>query len=95
MPIPQNITREPILKAIQHVDLHGVRRGRNSQINQFVHIEIRYPPNFIISLANKYANGTELEPNEGGSVFFDSDEAVEYLVKKGFQCIRLDKNIDE
>jgi len=42
-----------------------------------------YPPKFAISLANKYANGTELAPDG----FHGGDETNNFLKSRGFEII--------
>jgi len=64
--IPNNIARDHILKAIQESDRNGIPKGRNSKKFKLVFEEKAYPPKYVISLANKYANGVELEPSDFG-----------------------------
>jgi hypothetical protein len=42
-----------------------------------------YPPKFAISLANKYANGTELAHDD----FHGGDETNNFLKSRGFELI--------
>jgi biotin operon repressor len=55
--IPQNITKEHILKAIQEIDKNGVPEERLSTKYYLQYNGKNYPPKYTISLANKYANG--------------------------------------
>ncbi len=64
--IPDNIARNHILKAIQEIDRDSIPKGRNSKKFKLVFDEKAYPPKYVISLANKYANGEELEPSDFG-----------------------------
>ena len=66
--IPNNITKEHLEKAIEEVERDGVRKGRQSSTYNLIHNGKYYPPKLIISIANRYANGEELDPNgfEGG-----------------------------
>ena len=66
MMIPDNIARNHILKAIQEIDREGIPKGRNAKKFKLVFDEKAYPPKYVISLANKYANGEELEPSDFG-----------------------------
>jgi hypothetical protein len=59
--IPENIKREHILKAIEEVDRSGVPLERNSEKYDLEYNRRTYPPKYIVSLANKYANNNELD----------------------------------
>lgn len=59
----KQITKEHILKAIQEIDNEGVRPGRNSSTYDLIYNDKPYPPKLILSIANKYATGKELEHN--------------------------------
>ncbi len=61
--VPDNITKEHILKAIEEIDSEGVRSGRQSSTYDLEYNEKSYPPKLVVSLANKYANGEELDHN--------------------------------
>ena len=87
--IPGNIRTEHILKAIQEIEKVGVRGGRSSR-KFLLGVEGKeYPPKYVISLANKYANGKELNPEE----FTGGNESNEFLRRLGF-TIRLAKGMD-
>jgi len=59
--IPENIAREHILKAIQEINSEKIPINRES-VNYDLFFEgNRYPPKYVITLANKYANGQPLE----------------------------------
>ena len=64
--IPDNITKEHLEKAIEEIDRDGVRKGRHSSTYDLLHNGKSYPPKLVISIANKYANGSELNPNDFG-----------------------------
>lgn len=59
-----HITKENILQAIQEIDENGVRNGRHSSTYDVVYNGKKYPPKLIISIANRFATGEELEPKE-------------------------------
>ncbi len=81
--IPKNITKQHILKAIAEIDRNGVPSGRDST-KFFLSIKGKsYPPKYVVSLANKFANGQELSP----SVFNGGAETNGYLQLLGFQII--------
>lgn len=81
--IPSNISREHILKAIQEVDTCGIPKSRLSRKHNVGYCGHLYPPKYLISVANKYANGTELEY----ACFSGGYEANSYLEKLGFRII--------
>lgn len=58
------IQKEHILSAIQEVDIDGVRKGRHSTTYDLIYNSKSYPPKYILSLAAKYASGTELNPDD-------------------------------
>jgi len=62
--IPSNIARDHILKAIREIDGQGAPRGRSSRKFLLVFKGKEYPPKYVISLANKYANGEMLDSGE-------------------------------
>ncbi|MBL6871366.1 MAG: AAA family ATPase [Flavobacteriales bacterium] len=66
--IPKNISKEHLEKAIDEVEKNGIRKGRHSSTYNIINNGKQYPPKLIISIANRYANGVELDPNkfEGG-----------------------------
>jgi hypothetical protein len=81
--IPKNIRREHVLKAIEEIRKTGVPEGRGSR--KFL-IEFNgdyYPPKYVISLANKYANGEELNPSE----FSGGTESNDFLRSFGFKIV--------
>lgn len=84
MVIPHNITREHVLKALREIDKKGVPERRISRRWFLIYEGKRYPLKYVISLANKYANGYELPPNK-----FLPEEAARYLRKLGFVVIKI------
>ena len=81
--IPQNIKREHILEALQHIAREGIPRGRSSKKFLFEYNGKQYPPKYVITLANKYANGEELDP----STFNGGKETNEFLRHLEFQIV--------
>ncbi len=81
--IPKNIRREHVLMAISEIDRNGVRKGRESRTWFLEYNGKTYPPKYVISLANKYANGAPLNP-----LSFTAQEAVTYLRKLGFHILK-------
>ena len=80
--IPDNITKEHLAKAIEEIDRNGVQKGRHSSTYDLIHNGKSYPPKLVISIANKYSNGSELNPNDfsGGK----DTKAFELLKNEGF-----------
>ena len=78
--IPRNITREHILKAIKEIDSQSVPGGRISRKFLLEFKGKEYPPKYVVSLANKYANGEVLDSEEFGG----GDESNKFLKKRGF-----------
>ena len=81
--IPNNIAKNHILKAIQEIDINDIPKGRNSRKFKLVFNEKAYPPKYVISLANKYANGEEFDPSDFGG----GHETNNYLEQLGFEII--------
>jgi hypothetical protein len=81
--IPKNIRREHILKAIDEVRKTGVPKGRGSRKFLIEFDGDYYPPKYIISLANRYANGKELKPSE----FSGGIESNNFLRVLGFKIV--------
>lgn len=81
--IPENITREHIIKALEEIDKSEVPPQRDSEIYDLEHNNKKYPPKYVISMANKYANHNELNP----SAFSGGDESNRFLRSLGFTII--------
>lgn len=78
--ISKNITRETIIEALRVIDESGVPKHRLSTKYHLSHEGKLYPPKYVISIANKIQNGTELKADEfGGGV-----ESNEFLTALGF-----------
>ena len=82
--IPANITREHILLAIKEISQHGVPDRRQSRDFALVFGAGFFPPKYIISVANRYANGYELD----SSLFSGGRESNSFLTGLGFQIVR-------
>ena len=83
--IPNNITKEHLEKAIGEIDRDGVRKGRHSSTYDLIHNGKSYPPKLVLSIANRYANGTELYSKdfEGGK----DTPAFELMKAEGFKIV--------
>jgi 5-methylcytosine-specific restriction protein B len=90
--IPNNISKEHIEKAIAEIDKEGIRKGRKSSIYDLVYNGENYPPKLVISIANRFANGSELDSNDfyGGK----GTPAHELLEKEGFEIIQKNDPIE-
>jgi hypothetical protein len=81
--IPENIKSEHILKAIQEAERSEIPRERSSEKYELKYNGKHYPPKYIISIANKYANRKELYISQ-----FQKDEEVNnFLISLGFNVV--------
>lgn len=79
--IPKNIKREHVLRAIDLIDKFGVPKGRLSKKFYLIYKGKKYPPKYVISLANEFANGYKLSPKE----FSGGRETNTFLRRLGFK----------
>jgi 5-methylcytosine-specific restriction protein B len=63
MSFPKNITKENLLKAIDKIDKEGIPKDAQSAYYDVVFNNKLYPPKVVVSFANIYANGSELDRN--------------------------------
>ena len=82
-----NISRNHIIKAIERLDLKNIPNERKSHSYYLEYNTNYYPPKYIVCVANKYANGKELESWQLGSRI-----ARTLLRNLGFNIV---KGIDE
>lgn len=78
--IPKNIKKEHILLAIKENKKNDTPPQRKSKNYWLVYRNAYYAPKYILSLANKYANGKELESTD----FHGGKESNNYLISLGF-----------
>ena len=81
--IPRNITREHVLKAIKEIERNRFPRRRNSRKFILLYEGKSFPPKYVVSLANKYANGIELN----SSKFCGGEETNRFLRNLGFPIL--------
>mgnify|MGYP001133276171 FL=1 len=81
--IPKNINREHIIKAIEETKKVGIPDDRSSKKFLLGYDAEYYPPKYIISLANKYANGKELDSQKFGG----GAETNDFLKHLGFNIV--------
>ena len=86
MPIPNNIEREHIFQAIIKIEKEGVPPHRHARDYAMLYEEKHYPCKLVISWANIYANGQELDSNPN---VFNTYMAQDYLTEKGFTLIKI------
>ena len=86
MPIPQNIEREHIFQAMLKIAREGIpnkRKGRDWAVD---YEGVMYPCKLLISWANLYANGYELDPHPSN---FTTYIAQNYLLAKKFNITQV------
>ena len=81
--IPKNITREHVLRAIKEIERNGVPRGRNSRKFVLSYEGKTFPPKYVVSLSNKYANDVMLD----SSKFCGGQETNRFLEMLGFRIL--------
>jgi 5-methylcytosine-specific restriction protein A len=81
--IPKNITKKHILEAIERIGQSEIPNDRHSVTLSFFYKGILYPPKYLISRANLFATGAELEPSE----FLGGPEANQFLKDLGFEIV--------
>jgi len=86
--IPKNLKYQHFIKAITDIDKNGIPKSRESYTYDLLINGNKYPPKYVISIANKYLTGKELSPN-----IFNAVTAKDYFIKNGY-CI-LDKKEDK
>lgn len=86
MGIPNNITKNHVLQALEEIDQVGVDPRRQSTKFDLYHNNKRYPPKEVLRIANRLANGYELVRFSGG------DETNNFLIKLGFTIVLKDTN---
>jgi hypothetical protein len=78
--IPKNLNNDHILAAIAEINKNGIPSGRNATKYHLIYKGKAFPPKYVISLANKYANGTLLKSNE----FNGGKETNDFLARYEF-----------
>lgn len=80
--IPKGFQHQHFLKAIAEIDKDGVPKKRESYRYDLLLNGKKYPPKYVISIANKYLNGTEWS-----SKSFNAVEAKDYFIHKRYRII--------
>jgi 5-methylcytosine-specific restriction protein B len=63
MSLPENITKDHLIQAISKIDTEGLPNDGASQYYDVVYKGNKYPPKLVVSYANIFANGFELDRN--------------------------------
>ena len=85
MTIPMNITREHVMRAIAFIDMYGVPPERSSREWFLLVNGTLYPPKYVLSIANRFANGVELYSED-----FRISGARRYLAGLSFDILNGD-----
>ena len=91
MSIPKNIGKEHLIQAIEKIEHEGIPLNGESSYYDVVFNKKFYPPKLIVSIANLFANGQELDRNtfDGGL----NTPCFNLLEKNGFEIVT--KELDE
>ena len=81
--IPKNISQNDVIKAIREIDSIGIPSDRHSTKWSVQHNDKQYPPKYIVSIANRFANGEEWHPSK----FSGGTETNQVLESLGFKII--------
>lgn len=81
--IPHNISCDDVIKALNRIKETGVPPARDSKDYYLVFEDALFPPKYVISIANEFANGEELPYSK-----FDATEARRFLSKLGFKVVK-------
>lgn len=82
MAIPKNITIEHLQKAISEIIVENIPAQRLAQHYSLIENGKTLPVKYVISIANKFANGIELSSDA-----FNAVEAKNFLIKKNFNVV--------
>ncbi|MEO6541204.1 MAG: hypothetical protein ABIN74_09450 [Ferruginibacter sp.] len=90
MPFPRNISKEYLLKAIDKIDSEGIPSEGDSKYYDVLYNGKKYPPKVIVSFANIFANGEELDRNTfaGGL----DTPCFKLLESNGFKIVSKEKS---
>ena len=83
--IPPNIEKEHINKAICEIDSTGIPRRNESKKFCLIFKGKQYPPKYVLSLANRFANGKELDLSE----FSGGQETNNFLKRLRFDIVEI------
>lgn len=86
MAIPNNINREHVFQAIIRIKKSSIPNSRGAKKYVLVYEEEKFPCKLLISYANYYANGEELNCDP---TIFQTEMAIRYLTSIGFKISSL------
>lgn len=88
MALPNNINKEHLIKAIAKIDVEGIPKDADSQYYNVVYNGKNYPPKVIVSYANIFANGEEINRNSfSGGI---GTPCFKLLEENGFKILQKD-----
>jgi 5-methylcytosine-specific restriction protein B len=98
--VSEALTETNILDAISEIDRRGIAPGEKSSTYDLIFQAKRYPPKLVYALANKYANGMELDRStfhggEGTTCFKTLSKHGFHIERKGFVFELLKKFIQQ
>ena len=93
MSIPNNITAEHLRQAIARIDQEGIPADAHASTYDLVYDDNAYPPKLVLSWANLYANGEELDRSSfnGGK----DTPCFQLLEREGFTIKTKDKQLPD
>ncbi len=80
--IPKGLQHHHFLKATEEIDLKGIPKSRESYRYDLLINGKKYPPKYVISIANKYLNSEEWSPDN-----FNAVEAKDYFIRNGYRIL--------
>lgn len=85
MIIPKNIGRKHIIQAIEKIELEGISSNEDSMYYDLAYNKKFYPPKLVVSFANLFANGEEIDRNSfNGGI---DTPCFDLLIKNGFEIV--------
>jgi predicted HNH restriction endonuclease len=85
--IPKGLEYKHFEKAVEEIKENGVPKRRESNRYDLLFKGKKYPPKYVISIANKFVHGEEW-PSEG----FNAVEAKNYFIQNGYTILDKKKN---
>ena len=80
--IPKGFQHAHFLKAASEIDKKGVPASRQSKRYDLLLNGIKYPPKYMISIANKFLSGKEFPSDD-----FNAVETKDYFIRRGYRII--------
>ena len=80
--IPKGFEHTHFKQAIDEIEKNGVPKRRESERYDLLFDDKKYPPKYVISIANKYIHGEEW-PSKG----FNAIEAKNYFLQNGYTIL--------